>query len=349
MEPISLVNSLVNQLTGQPPRFSGITSSTTSTPSNTTAGTTSNSDIRDRVNTIRRLLSYIATNFRILENPNHLMSSPLPQAQISTEPRVLGLEYAQLFHDTFSAFDRLRPHLNRFTDLFEGRTNMFSANNEMGMPGSFSILMRITHHLSHVFHLLTDFRVDFNSAERNYPLSVNVMPLVPSNDPSGTAPSSTGSASAAPGDANSSPQVSQVQPQAQFNNGAMAPGMFVAQSPIVFMEIESSVDNSPNSIDAFRNYTIHVNGQQLETDSNVPLQQAVNDVIMQNTAAAVVSNLQNPFQSSHGGTNNNGSTPATSTENTNSTASQGNSPSVSLRQAPNLNIYPNGFDNYLPW
>ncbi|KAH9397778.1 Large proline-rich protein bag6 [Tyrophagus putrescentiae] len=139
---------------------------------------TGNASIRTRINYVRRFLGYISTNFQILEHPNQLPTVP-PQppasAAESTEPVVTAAEFGELFREAFAVADRLRPHIAAQIAAIGAATGeaeaAFAAANH-------SILMRISHHLSHVIHMLSEFNIDAGRAP-GHPLTLNTLDTVP--------------------------------------------------------------------------------------------------------------------------------------------------------------------------
>ncbi|XP_017491682.1 PREDICTED: large proline-rich protein BAG6-like [Rhagoletis zephyria] len=139
---------------------------------------TGNASIRTRINYVRRFLGYISTNFQILEHPNQLPTVPPAAAPAteSTEPVVTAAEFGELFREAFAVADRLRPHIAAQIAAIGAATGeaeaAFAAANH-------SILMRISHHLSHVIHMLSEFNIDAGRAPGPHPLTLNTLDTVP--------------------------------------------------------------------------------------------------------------------------------------------------------------------------
>src|SRR5699024_3908376 len=111
----------------------------------------------------------IETNFLIMEDPSSLTTTPATVAFIPENQPITLQDYATSFADALAYMERLRPHLNTWIQSLRSQDSS-SSNNAMTNYPSF---MRITHHLSHVLHLLSDYSVDPSNA--NSPIGLNVL------------------------------------------------------------------------------------------------------------------------------------------------------------------------------
>lgn len=254
------------------------------------AANVTSSDGRSRLNQIRRIHQFIRTSLAILESPHQFPLSLLqtlqsPTAQVTdlpppTQP-ITTTEYSGLFQDTFVAFDRLRPHLNNFLAMLDNRHSTFSSpsfRDMQTMQANFSVLMRITHHLSHVLHLFTDFDVDLDAADGPR-LGLNVLrnsQQVPSQTNASTSTrssSATTASSAAASAATTTAASTGPTITTPVGGGARSattttssgPSMFVAQSPIVMMEVDANDPMDANNRGVGLN--INFNGQPVESGS----------------------------------------------------------------------------------
>lgn len=152
--------------------------STSQSGANRTGGnvTSSSANIRARFNHIRQLLSYVDTNFQVLQNPLNLPTGS-QTITFSDNQSITLSDYVRCFSDVISYMDRLKPHLESWirtlTPEEQQRSAQDISSNNDRQFNDFSIIMRIVHHLSHVFHSLTDLSVDPNNT--NSPISVNVL------------------------------------------------------------------------------------------------------------------------------------------------------------------------------
>ncbi|KAI7686394.1 Large proline-rich protein bag6-A [Sarcoptes scabiei] len=132
-------------------------------------------NIRGRFNQIRQILNYIDTNFQILQDPNHI---PRPFESISENHQYRLSDYSRFMTNTISYLERLRPYVDTWLQSFDEVESSAERNAETSQQFDedshhYSIIMRILHHLSHVFHLLTDFQID--PRNRTNPISLNVL------------------------------------------------------------------------------------------------------------------------------------------------------------------------------
>lgn len=272
VEP-GLSSSILNQMMRQ--LFEGQSSASNS------AANVVGSDGRSRLNQIRRIHQFIRTSLSILESPHQFPLSLLQTLQSPSQNPVTDMpdpeqpvtanEYSALFQDTFNAFDRLRPHLNNFLGMLDNRRSTFSSPSIRDMQTNFSVLMRITHHLSHVLHLFTDF--DVNLSDSNNPrLSLNVLrnsqqtqSETSANTSTGTSATSTASST---GPTITTPAGSEARSSTSSTTTTTTtsgPSMFVAQSPIVMMEVDSNdqMDGSNRGV----GLNININGQAIAGDN----------------------------------------------------------------------------------
>lgn len=341
-EPSNIINQVMRQLFSQRP---GSDSSNESNASDSAVGATSSpsgaggrnaasSNIRARFNHIRQLLGYVETNFQILQDPSHLPRGNQMNAFGDNQSITLA-DYARCFSDVISYMDRLKPYLETWIrSLTPEEQNDSSTNNiDRQSQNNFSIIMRIVHHLSHVFHSLTDLSINPNDA--NSPITLNVLgsphqqqqasnvdthftiTASASNvndDPNASATATTNtnqnqnnsttetdsenvqqrnSNSSSPSNEFVSPPVPSGDNRlptnaAPSNNNSMfrslgsIPGsVFVAQSPILLMEVDATIDGHSTNLGtrAIRNFSI--------SDLNV----SFNDLI--NNASNVAFNAMN--------------------------------------------------------
>lgn len=174
-------------------------------------------EIHNRFNQVRRLMGYIHTCFEILENPNNV----LPQhISFPNEPPTVA-QYISAFNDTIANVNRLRTHTDRYFQ------NVQNPNDNSAAPANnHSIFMRITHHISHVFHLLTDFNID----AANNSLTLNVLP--PNNNPPFSRVEFTSNT-------NTTTSTS-------ANRNWTMPRVIPTQNPIVLMEVDATINGTRN-------------------------------------------------------------------------------------------------------
>lgn len=343
-----MINQMVRQL------FTGHRSTGDGSSGATSAG--QENSIRSRFNYIRRFIGYISTNFQILEHPDQLPSTANPAPE-PTEPLVLASEYTALFNEALAVSDRIRPHLNSY---FQSLSTQPSTSDARAVQSNHSILMRITHHLSHVMHLLSEFNVDLSSP--NMPLTLNVLvpPVAPvptttssstESNSSSTTTSSTATSSIPNVSARieiSTPTVSSAS-MPRFSGTIPSGSALFAQSPIVLMEVDTTLNVPRNAFMQGLNLGNFSFPQNLA--SNSTSQQAA-----QNSAS--FSNATNTTTSTSTSTANTTSHPASNTSSTTST----NSPSGTAQSNPSPNIPSNSvnidlsggalaftFDPFLNW
>lgn len=181
----------------------------TNPPSDNSGGVPSN-EVHSRFNQIRRLLGYIETCFHILENPANILP---PTQRISNQAPTVP-QYVTLFQQVFTYSDRLRTHMDAH---FRALDTAIRENNPSATFNNQTILMRISHHLSHVLHLFTDFNVDL----ANNTLTLNVL----NNNPSSSSTSASGTAN---------------------NRTWSYPRVIQSQNPIVLMEVDATINGTRN-------------------------------------------------------------------------------------------------------
>jgi hypothetical protein len=192
-----------------------------------------------------------------------------------------------LFNNVFQTQERLRPHVQRYQQLIaeEGSLTEQQLSEAQNLQRN---CMRATHHLAHIFHLISDLSVNFSQPTRNVgviqslaphsmeSVSVSVPfasrqgsgetngrtsrmpPTAPTTDnlSSTTAPSQQASEVAATAGSTTTSTTS-VPRFSQSNSSGQSSSVFVAQSPIVVMEVGSTVERIP---------VPNSNGQRMESN-----------------------------------------------------------------------------------
>lgn len=316
--------------------------------------------LRSRFNYIRRFIGYISTNFQILEHPDQLPSTANPAPE-PTEPLVLASEYTALFNEALAVSDRIRPHLNSY---FQSLSTQPPTSDARAVQSNHSILMRITHHLSHVMHLLSEFNVDLSSP--NMPLTLNVLepPVAPvttttssstESNSSSTTTSSTATSSIPNVSARieiSTPTVSSASmPRFSATSGTMPSGSALfAQNPIVLMEVDTTLNVPRNAfMQGLRNFGNFPFPHDLA--SNSTSQQAAQNSASFSSATNTTTSTSTSTTNTTGHSASNTSS-ATSTNSPSGTAQSNPSPNI---PSNNVNIDLSGgalaftFDPFLNW
>ncbi|KAJ6222596.1 hypothetical protein RDWZM_001141 [Blomia tropicalis] len=229
LEPQSqILNQMVRQL------FSAGRSEANAGASSSSNGNTTEDPVRDRLTQVRRFLSYINTNFQILEHPD-VFPRTYGRPDEQFDQTVTYDDYQNLFNQFFSSFERMRTRMSTYLNQLRDHSSSMTEQQRMDFQNNHSILMRISHHLSHTLHLLTDFNIDYSNP--NLPLTLNVSEPVPN---SSTSTSTT---------QNSQPQVS-VEISAATTTSSSMPRFSsqYMQSPMVIMEVDANVSNLPRNI-----------------------------------------------------------------------------------------------------
>ena len=97
------------------------------------------------------------------QNPSNNQNTPNSSSQ-PNQP-VIASEVNELINNAFRVQERLRPHIQRYQQLM----TMEGQLNEQQMSEASSIqrnCQRATHHLAHVFHIISDLTINFNSRNR---------------------------------------------------------------------------------------------------------------------------------------------------------------------------------------
>lgn len=306
---------------------------------------------QDRLSQIRLLLCYVETIFRVIENPANI-SLPTP----FEEPERYTLqEYNLYLTSALRYFDRLKPYLMRWQESLTRSTN----SNQQQAPGltnydfpDISILMRIFHHLSHIFHALTNFTIDSNTTPNQ--LLVNVIdnnPRINRTTSSNTTSSSTANSNSNSDSQENSNTITINTAEARATVASVAyPQILVTQSPIVYMELDTTVnDNRGNILDlnatigdalastlrALGSGTFDLNAATQDINTNQVNVQQQNQNENSGTTETTTSNSDQQQQETSAENQN-------STETTTSNTGTGNNP-----RNPNLRQFLNSFDPFL--
>lgn len=309
--PSNLINQMVRQIfTGNRGSASSSSGSGTATASATNESSNANANetvdpnsrhnLRNRINYIRRFMGFINTNFQILENPNQFPQS-LPEPENLNEQQVLSAEFIELFTEANTYQERIRPHL---TNFFQSIASQPTPAQLETIQGNYSILMRISHHLSHVMHLLTEFNIDFTS--ENMPLVLNTLDS-PANNTShssegGMPPGMTARIEIS----TSVPTMNSLPTGMSMPAGfSPSPGSFFNPSPIVLMEVDTNVSVSRNLLQGLRGIP-GMQGLNLENLlSQIPTSNSTNSSTTQSNSDTSASSTTLPDNLS---TNNSAST-----------------------------------------
>ncbi len=192
-----------------------------------------------------------------------------------------------LFNNVFQTQERLRPHIQRYQQLVaeEGALTEQQSSEAQNLQRN---CMRATHHLAHIFHLISDLSINFSQPTRNVGViqslaphsmeSVSVSVPFASRQSSGETngrtsrtPSTAATTDNLSSTTTASQQASEVAATAgstttsttsvprfsQSNSGGQSSSVFVAQSPIVVMEVGSTVERMP---------VPNSNGQRMESN-----------------------------------------------------------------------------------
>lgn len=119
-----------------------------------------NSELRLRFNHLRQLINNLEKNFQILENSN---LSSHAEGEFDENHQFTPADYIKCFTDTLDLLERVRPLILDWLQTLENNSNESS---------NCLILMRMVHYISHIFHSLTDFRVD---PSNDSPISLDVV------------------------------------------------------------------------------------------------------------------------------------------------------------------------------
>lgn len=339
MDPPSLINQVMRQIF---PSHRQNTSSQTDNNANTT--------IRLRFNQIRQLLSYVEANFQLLENPNQLPRAIMGTELFEENYQFSPADYVKCFNDVLNFIERARPLLSSWFGTFNSNNS-----NQLNSSNDNLTLIRIIHHISHILHALTDLHVDQNN---DPPISVNVLSensmninipnilnSVRSNiisNINGTNESNSGEENSGNNDSNNA-QTANAENESNNNETQDPPlppmpsislpipsrfnslggrNVFMAQSPILLMEVDATINGHRTSIGSrsIPNFSI--------SDFNVTVNNLLNNARNFNFV---------PMNSTGGNNANNDNTSNDSTQSANesNTVEQNNDASTTQSQANN--------------
>ena len=199
-------------------------------------------------------------------------------------------EVNELMNSASQAQERLRPHIQRYQQLLTSSERL----SEQQLTEAQSLqrnCQRATHHLAHIFHLISDFTINFSNRtvgvnhSSHPPDSVSLsMPFNPPTESNRNSTPETTFNFVAPtpfstqSDVNTAGSTTQstnsVPRFSQSSSGDQSSSVYTAQTPIVVMEVGSTVERVQipiSNANSNANSTPHSNQTDNQRASRLPL------------------------------------------------------------------------------